>query len=246
MLRQLGDHAEGNCGDVGAERGRLQDVNGVAHAGHDDLRRKPVVVEDAEDLLHQLHAVVGDVVEPAHEGAHVGRACLGRHQGLDRRKDERLVHVDSVAGEDLRRLEPLRRHRHLDDDVAAQPDERLRLGHHARRVQADHLEAHGTGHRIQDLPDHVVERPLLPGHQARVRRHAVAHAEAQRLPDIADIGRIDEELHEASRSLKSLWMIPSEATGLQSAGFSRGDVRPCPGISCNILRCRNKAFFLPP
>ena len=151
-----------------------------------------------EDLFHQLHAVLGHVIEPAHEGAHVGRPGLRRHQGLDRREDERLVHIDALAGEDLRRLEPFRCEGDLDDDIAAQLDELLRLGHHALCIQAHHLEAHGAGDRFQDLLHHVVERPLLPGYKAGVGRHPVAHAQAEGLFDFADVGRINKKLHAAS------------------------------------------------
>ncbi|VTR68237.1 hypothetical protein DESC_70077 [Desulfosarcina cetonica] len=82
MGGQLAQHIEGNRGDIRAHQRRIQDMQRITDAGHDDFRVEAVVVEDFDDLLDKLHAVLRKVVQAAHKGAHIGGAGLGRHQGL--------------------------------------------------------------------------------------------------------------------------------------------------------------------
>ena len=59
--------------------------------GDEHFGRELVVLEDLDDLLDQVHAGGGDVVEPADERADVGRTDLGGEQRLRRREDQRDV-----------------------------------------------------------------------------------------------------------------------------------------------------------
>ena len=56
-----------------------------------------VVLEDLDDLLDEGHAVLGDVVEAADEGADEAGPGLGREEGLARGEDERHVDRDALA-----------------------------------------------------------------------------------------------------------------------------------------------------
>src|SRR4029453_2654274 len=91
MVEHLLDYRRRAGGDVGAQLGRFDDVNGMTAAGDEDFRRELVVAVDRDDLANELHAVGGDVVEAADERADERRARLRRQQRLRAREAQRDV-----------------------------------------------------------------------------------------------------------------------------------------------------------
>jgi hypothetical protein len=63
---------------------RIHQVQRIADRGRQHLRLEAVVAVDLADVADQVHAHRADVVEAPEEGADVGRARLGREQGLGR------------------------------------------------------------------------------------------------------------------------------------------------------------------
>src|SRR6266571_5494156 len=80
VFGELDHNRVGNCRDVGADQGRVEDMNRIAHTGDDDFGHIAVVVEDGADLVDDPHAVLRNVVEPADEGSYVGGAGFGGQQ----------------------------------------------------------------------------------------------------------------------------------------------------------------------
>ena len=74
-------------------------------------------------------------------------------------------------------------------------DEVLGLLEHAVAVERRDLGADGTGLERHDLLEDVVELAAGLGHQRRVGGDAVTQAEGEGLLDLAEVGRVDEELH---------------------------------------------------
>jgi len=137
----------------------------MTDAGDDDLGVILIVVVNIQDLLNQFHAVVRDVVQASDKGAHVGRACFGRHQGLQRGKDQGLIDVDAVRGEHFGRFESFGRHRHLDDHLIAQPGQFFALCVHSFRVEAHHLQADRPFHNFQNFLDDGIKASFFFGNQ---------------------------------------------------------------------------------
>src|SRR5207245_8994663 len=104
-------------GDVVADGRGVDDVQGVAHAGGQDLAGEVIVVEDGPDLPNDVHADVADVVQPPDERADEGRPGLGRQERLVGREDEGGVDPDPLRGGCLDRPQPLAAHRVFDPYV---------------------------------------------------------------------------------------------------------------------------------
>ena len=58
VLGQLDHDRIGDGGDVGADQGRVEDMDRIAHAGHDDLGHIAIVVKNGADLFDDPHAVL--------------------------------------------------------------------------------------------------------------------------------------------------------------------------------------------
>ena len=98
-------------------QGGFQHVQGMADGGHENLCGVVVVVEDRLDLADDVHAHVADRIQPAHEGADVGRPALRGQQGLQWREGDRDVGLDPFRGKALHGAEPVAGDGDLDDDI---------------------------------------------------------------------------------------------------------------------------------
>ena len=61
---------------------RFQDMQGMPYTCHNYLRSIIIVVIDGENLFHQVHAPVRNIIQSAHKRADVGGTCLGGKQCL--------------------------------------------------------------------------------------------------------------------------------------------------------------------
>src|SRR6185369_675972 len=154
---QLNHDRVGDGGDIGADQGRVEYVDRVAYAGHDDLAGVAVVVEDGADLFDDAHAVLGDVVQAADEGGHVGGARFGSQQRLHGSEDQGDIGLDPLVGKCLAGLETFRGHGQFDDDVLVDLGQFLAFLDHAGRVQGDDLSRDRAVDDGDDLLDDVLE-----------------------------------------------------------------------------------------
>src|SRR5262249_9285988 len=197
MLHQLLEHRERDRHDVGAGLGGVDDVERVADRGSEDLSLEALDAVDLTDITDQIHPNVRDVVEAAEEGADVDGAGLRREEGLRRREAERLVDADALAGEVLHGLEAILGERALHDGVGRDLRQLLAFLHHALEIGRHHLETHVAGDDRADLLDEGPERALLLGDQRRIGRHAVDDTERHAFLDLAEVRRVEKDLHHA-------------------------------------------------
>ena len=120
-----------------------------------------------------------DVVEPADEGADVGRAGAGGQQRLVGAEDERGVDLGALAGQRADRDQALGADRHLDDDMLVPGHDLAALADHLVGVLGDDLGADRPLDDVADLADGVAEGAvaLLLGQQRRIGRDAGQNAE---------------------------------------------------------------------
>ena len=167
----------------------------VARRGHDDLGGVIEVVVDDLDLLGHLHAVVSNLVEPAHERAHVRRARLRDEQALGRGENQRRVRLDPLLVEDLDRLHAILEHGNFDHDILVHLHQLPRLLHHPLTIRAHHLRTDRPVADRADLLEQWDERLLRVGDMRRICRHAVENTPVIGLADLVDIGGVQKELH---------------------------------------------------
>ncbi len=60
----------------------VEDMDRIAYARDQDLRREIIIVVDHADIGDQLDARLADIVKSPNERRDEGRACLGRQQRL--------------------------------------------------------------------------------------------------------------------------------------------------------------------
>ena len=136
--------------DVGAHAGRRHHVHRVPGARHEHLGLERVVPVDLDNLLDELHAVGGDVVEPADERAHEGGAGLGGEQRLRRREHQRDVHLDALGAQRLARLHARLAEGDLDHHVRVDGRQITPLANHPLDVGGDDF---GADRALDDLAD---------------------------------------------------------------------------------------------
>src|SRR5205809_95514 len=98
----------------------FEQMEGMPDTCDEDLAIPIVVPEDLRDLSDHLHLVLAHVVKPADEGALVLRPGLRGEDRLVRGEDEGRVDLHALGREGLDRLQPLRRHLDLHNDVLVQ------------------------------------------------------------------------------------------------------------------------------
>src|SRR2546430_9119746 len=195
VLGHLLEHVEGERDDVRAELRGLDHVDGMSDARHQDLPVPVVVPENPGDLPDALHALLADVVEPSDERAHVLRPRLRREDRLVRGENERRVDLDAFGRESLDRLEALRRHLNLHDDILVELRELAALLDHLVRLGRRDLEGDRPVDEGEDVLDHLGPLPARLCDERGVRRHAVQDAPRGRLADLIDVRRVEEDLH---------------------------------------------------
>src|SRR6185369_513883 len=99
VFGELNHDRIGDGGDIGADKGRVEDMDRVAHAGHDDLGHVAVVVEDGADLFDDPHAVLRNIVKPADKGRYVRSARLGRQKRLHGGENQGHIGLDPFCGQ---------------------------------------------------------------------------------------------------------------------------------------------------
>ena len=186
--------------DVGAHLRRFDDVDRMAAARDEHLRRELVVVVDLDDLANEIHAVRRDVVEPADERADVGGAGLRGQQRLRRREAQRDVDAQAFVRQRLAGLDAVARERHLDDHVLVDRRDVVPLAHHAGEVGRRHFTADRSLHDVADLLQVLPEIARLFREQRRVGGHAVDDAERGDRLDVLDAAGVDEQFHGSAPS----------------------------------------------
>src|SRR5262249_54523130 len=87
--------------------------------------------------------------------------------------------------------------RALHDGIGRDLRQLLALLHHALEIGGHHLEAHVAGNDRADLLDERPKRTLLLGDQRRIGRHAVDHTKRPAFLDLAEVRRVEKDLHYA-------------------------------------------------
>ena len=199
MPDELRDHGIGDRGDIRPHAGGFQHMDGMADTCHDDFRLKEIIRENVHNLGHHLHARSGDVVQPSHKRAHVGRPRFGGQQGLQRRKDQRHVGLNPFIGTNLDGFETFFGHGDFDNHVAVDGGQFPGFRNHGVGGGAHGFGAHRSLHDVADLFDMrpkalTIRNPFL-GDQGRIGRHAVENPQRVGFLDFIQVGRIDEEFH---------------------------------------------------
>ena len=183
--------------DMAARPRGLQHVRGIADGCRDDLGFDIVNAEDLHDLLHEVDALLPDVVKASDEGADVRRPRACGEERLRGGKDQRDVGLDAERGQSFGRLETLCAHGDLDDKVLAVDllAKRLRLRNHGVRLQGNDLRADGTVDDFGDLLDDLDEIASLARDERGVGGHAADHAQFGGAADLLGVGGINKKLH---------------------------------------------------
>src|SRR5439155_9612961 len=197
MLHELLEHRERDRHDVGAGLRGVDHVERVTDRRGEHLGLEALDAVDLADVADEVHADVGNVVEASEERTDIDGARLRREEGLGRREAERLVDADPLAGEILHGLEAVLGEGALDDGVRRDLRQLLAFLHHALEVRGHHLEAHIAGNDRADLLDQRPEWTLLLGDQRGVGGDAVDDTERHAFLDLAEVRRVQEDLHGA-------------------------------------------------
>ena len=166
----------------------------VADRGREHLGLDLLLPVRGDDVGHDAHAVLVDVVEPAGERTHDVRADGGREQGLIHREAQRDVDADALAREHLRRAQTVGRERDLHDDVLVPRGDAAPFHDHVVALFTDALGGHVADESADALDLCLV---VLSGlrDEGRIRRDAVDDAPLDRRLDLVVLGRVEEELH---------------------------------------------------
>src|SRR5213593_929002 len=190
VLRHLLQDVEGQRDDVGPELRGLDHMQRMAYGRHEDLAVPIVVVENLDDLPNHLHAFLTHVVQAADERAHVLRASFRRQDGLVRGEDQGRVDPNAFRGERLDRLEALRRHLNLHDDVLVELRELPALLDHVVGLGRCDLEGDRSVDEGEDVLDDLGPLPAGLRSERRIRGDAVEDAPRGRLADLVDVRRV--------------------------------------------------------
>src|SRR5262245_62375660 len=216
VVEQGIDHRRRAGCDVGPHARRFDNVIWVSAAGDENLRRVLVVVEDLDDLANHFHAVRGDVVQPADEGADVAGARLRGEQRLRWREAQRDVDANALARELFARADAVAGERRFDDHVRVDLRDVTSLLQHAREVGRGHFAAHRALDDVADPLEVLPEVARLFRQERRVRRHAVEDAQRGNRLDVLDAAGVHKEFHEellARRILDHLAVSSTRADG---------------------------------
>ena len=174
-------------------------MHGVAHTGRENLGPEHVVVVDPANLLDQLNAIAGNIVEPADKWAHVVRTCLGGEERLPSTKDQGAVGANALVREIAQGLDAVFDHGHLHDNVFVEGGQGLPFLDHLLKIGTDDFSTHIAIGNVADvyvvLAHCSITRDAFLGHQAGVGGHTVEDAEGFGFADLVEVGGIDEELH---------------------------------------------------
>ena len=199
MLGHLEQGLVGYGGDVGAGRGRLDAVQGVADAGGHHLRLDVGLAEQRGDVADEADAVVSDVVEASDEGADDGGAGLGAEEGLVDGEAEGLVDADALGAEGGDGLDALDGAGNLDPGVGDPVGDVAALVDHALGVGGYDLYGDGAVDQFGNLCDGgavgLAVADAGTGGQRGVGGDAADDTQAGTVADLADVGGVEKELH---------------------------------------------------
>ncbi len=172
MMQHLLNDLVGHGGDVGTGQGTVGHVDGVAHAGRDDLGLDVGVVEEhVVDGLDELDAPLGDIVQAPQEGADVGGTGAGGQQRLVGAENQGAVGGDALGGQGFDGLEALGGHGDFYDHVlGVQGVDGLALLDHRLGIGGGgfHLTADGAVHDGGNFSQRLGVVPALLGDEAGV------------------------------------------------------------------------------
>ncbi len=95
MLYHLHEHAVRHRGDVRPGQGGGGAVQRMADAGGDDLGiQVGIVIQNGQDIIHDLHTVLTYIVQAAHENADVSGPGQRPEQRLVGRKTKGHIYLD--------------------------------------------------------------------------------------------------------------------------------------------------------
>ena len=200
MLGELPQDLRRHGGDFSAELGSLDDVEGVAHRGDENLGFEGfrIIVENLANLRDQRHAIVSDVVEAADEGGHESGPGLGRQERLGRRKAEGHVDHDSGLGERAAGFQPVPGQGNLDRDVVGPRGQDATLADHVVEGGGGDLGTDGSRDDFADLVEDFKKIAPAAGDERGIGGHAVEQTSGREILDLVDVGGVDKELHDSS------------------------------------------------
>ena len=102
MVKHLLDDLVRHRGNVGTSQGTVGHMDGIAHAGGDDLSLDVRIVQEyIMDSLNQINARLADIVKTTQEGADVSCPRAGGQQCLVGTENQRAVGGDALGGQHL-------------------------------------------------------------------------------------------------------------------------------------------------
>src|SRR5438552_3629347 len=140
-----------------------------------------------------------DAVEAADERAHILGPGLCGEDRLIRGEDEGRVDLHALGREGLDRLQPLRRHLDLHDDVLVKLRELPPLLDHLVGGGCRDLQRNRPVHEGQDVLDHLGPLATRLRDQRRIGRHAIEDAPGGGLSDLVDVRGVEEDLDHGRR-----------------------------------------------
>ena len=200
MLHALLQHSKGNRRDIGPSFRRLDNVPRMSDRGGKNLSIDfRIHTKHFGNLLNQIHARLGNVVETAHKGRHDERAGARGQQCLIGIEAEGHVGADALPLEPSGSLQPFDGRWDLDDHIGVPGGEFHPFLDHSVRILRNRLGADGTVDQTRDLLDRFLEiGSLFSRHQRRVSRHTTENPPTGHLFDLANVRGIKEYLHNAS------------------------------------------------
>src|SRR5438128_9443285 len=195
VLRHLLQHVERHRDDIRAEFRRLDHVEWVSDRCDEDLAVPVVVPEDLDDLADDLHALLAHIVQAADERTHVLRACFRGEDRLIRREDQGRVDLHALRGKGFDRLEALRGHLNLHDDVLVELRELATLLDHLVRLRRRDLQGDRAVDEGEDVLDDLGPLAARLRDERRIRRDAVEDAPGSGFADLLDVRGVQENLH---------------------------------------------------
>ena len=197
MFGHLFDDLVGHGGDVRTGQGAVGHMDGIAHAGRDDLAVDVRVVgEDRRDALDQVNARLADVIQTPQERAYIGGARPGRQQCLVGREDQGAVGGDALGRQHLDGLQALHGHGNFYNHVGGiQCVDGAAFLDHAGRIGGGGLYLAGDGavHDGGNLFQGLGVVPALLSDQAGVGGDTRDHAHIVGGADFIHIGSINEK-----------------------------------------------------
>src|SRR5229473_6117503 len=204
MTDHLAEELRRHGDDIGAGHEGVVDIADVPDAADDDFRWHRALLEYAMHALDDRTGVIADIPDAAVEEAHEVGACRRSHYRLVERHAAGAVDADAPRFKlaDDRQFVPSDRHLDVKALIFAKLSNELGcLLHHRLRVGGEDLYAQGNlaviaFAQFDDALDMQFEiGAILFGHNRRIGRDSGRKTAPQRLFNLDQICRINEDFH---------------------------------------------------